>query len=202
MGKATGGGRRILGAVEALGRGDHEGAMLHLSALVDATGKRMGFNGTRNRCQGFIKAHEPLIQFLYSGGMISVEGPDQMAWGGMTLADALYKLVRCPVVHEGEIPDVTWTDSKIGGEPSDYFIPERVIWAVLLCAVAEPKNAGQRLGESRTVTYRDSTVGERRIELETLWGRLDKLRDAVDYDVRRQGVKDTLMEAVSRLSKT
>jgi hypothetical protein len=108
------------------------------------------------------------------------------------LAEIIYEVFRCNLVHGDEVPTAfSWTKSA-GGFGAEWYLmdnalhmPERVLWALLAVAVFSRVNAG-------TITTGDYylSLGNERFVISQWWGREDDFRPIADrYNTTRLKLK-------------
>ncbi len=143
---------RIQEALEKVSKGDQLNALIQISIAIDATGKKI-FPGkkTSYRSKQFLKENIGFITRCAFGNLevqgpmtFEVEGSDE----AKSLESILYGLVRCSLLHEGELSDkIQLTDKNSIGltEDGKFILSSSLIWGMLLAVIANPANEDQKV---------------------------------------------------------
>jgi hypothetical protein len=166
---------RVKEAIDKLHQNDPINALIQISIAIDATGKK-AYPGkkTSYRCKQFIKDNQGFI-FRVSFGKLEIRGPiilDTVA-GKKSFEQVLYDLIRCSLLHEGELPkEVTIVKESNFGVTTDgkVIISEKVIWGLILAVIGAAVNENESLPEVYT-----ASIGETTLKLNDLWGEKDKI---------------------------
>jgi hypothetical protein len=136
-------------------RGEYEASMLLVSCCADATAKDIYGQAVGSRIKKFVRANYDIFTRIgfagaygaVPGGTIAVNDPVAPTTI-KSIEEIVYKVVRCSLVHDAQLPtSVRFTsESTYGFSDSGFVIPTNFILALLLCVVAAPCNSGIRLG--------------------------------------------------------
>ena len=147
---------RIKEALEKIIGNDQINALIQISIAIDSSGKKMfpGI-GSKSRCKKFITEN---IAFITRSAFGKLEIQNSMTFllgsdgDPKTLEDTLYELVRCNLIHEGELSEkVEITNENLIGvtEEGKFILSTKLIFGLLLAVIASPVNKD----ESVSVPY-------------------------------------------------
>lgn len=177
---------RIKEAIDKLSKGEYENALIQVCIAIDATAKKE-YPGKKpgERCKKFLRDNQAFITRV-GVGLLEIHGDILFASDlkngkkDKSLEQVLYRLVRCSLLHEGELTEevLFTTNNKIGMTNEGIIIlPINMIWAIILAIVGSGVNTQERLPDYCTIS-----IGKTTMRLNDLWG---KKRDIYSL-VRRQ----------------
>ena len=167
---------RVVECIEKSAVDDTVNALIQVCIAMDATAKNEYPNEVKvgKRFRRFIQANHDVITFFSLNGTI-VKNKFQV--GGQTFDEVIYKVVRCGLLHEGELPNLLRFVPP--GQPltfSDqlWHLPTTFVLGNLLAVVGAPTNASYRIHPKYGVS-----ISGRDFAINDLWGHIDKVRDAI-----------------------
>jgi hypothetical protein len=156
-GAATAIGRRVAEAMQRNARGDYESALIQASIAVDATSKRThptpSGRSSRQPYQRFIHDNLGIISRVAFGNVtmlnlsLQYSHPDVEAdaEGLCTFEQILYFVVRCGLLHAGEISnDIEFVPRNVIELKGNLQLPASLIKGVLVAVVLAPENAHEK----------------------------------------------------------
>jgi hypothetical protein len=180
---------RIKEAIDKLNMDDSINALIQVSIAIDATSKKE-FPGQKTsfRCKNFLEKNRGFISKV-AFGKLEIQGPMlfpiQASNGSVknkTLEEVLYHLVRCSLLHEGELPNEIEITSKpqigmtIDGK---VLLSIKIIWAMILAVIGSHVNKSERLPPGYTASIENETI-----DLNDFWGDRDRIYNLVkSYNV-------------------
>jgi hypothetical protein len=171
---------RIKEAIDKLSSNDPTNALIQVSMAIDGTAKKKyPRKKTSIRCKKFLENNRGFISRV-AFGKLEIQGPMlfQIQTAGdysatKTLEEVLYHLVRCSLLHEGELPnEVEIIPEKSIGMSSDgkVLLSVHLIWAMILAVIGSDVNKAERLPPGNTASIEHITV-----DLNDFWGNSDKI---------------------------
>lgn len=188
-------GRRIDECIAKLKLGDGENAFIQLSIAIDATSKLNypKIKGSSKRNKLFIKENLPFVLWSLTNGtpnkssslffVIDDEGKE------ISLEDIMYRLLRCTLLHEGDLPDlVIFTQEEfIANKKDKIILPLAIISSFCLAVIKNPFNKKEKLINNNLFIPYGSNIP---YDLNQCWGNEDRLRSIVRkgflYDVEKE----------------
>ena len=173
----------IAEAITKLEAGDPEGALIQVCIAVDATAKREHPSVTKNHVRYKRFLHDNLA--LIGGVAIDVWAKEEFrlryqhkdvktdANGCCTLEDLLYHVVRCCLLHEGQIPqDMCFVPERVirMGTRGKLELPYSLIIGLLLAVVGSPTNAREKIPKRFHIN-----ANGRIMPVSKLWGRKHRI---------------------------
>lgn len=154
--------------MDAHGRGDYEGALVHFFPALDKAAKRRRPNGgVGQRIRAFLADEEGLISAIATGHFLR-----NITIDGVSFPDAIYRFGRTSITHEGEL-DQRLEISTDGGLRIGrvWSLPPSYIPAMCIAVMAAPECRHERVD-------RDAEVGllGSRWRLNELWGSHERLK--------------------------
>lgn len=179
-------GDRIKEAIDKMQQRDIVNSLIQISIAIDATAKKIYPKlKTSKRCKFFLRDNQSFITRI-AFGLLEIKGPLIFAFDGQdgkthikTLEEILYHLVRCSLIHEGDLPnEVEFTDSNSIGvtKGGKVLISTNLILALIMSVIVSNSNAREKLP-----TYYTASIGNRNLILNNFWGKKDELYKIV-YD--------------------
>ena len=175
---------RIKEAIDKLSLNDSINALIQISIAIDATGKReYPRKKTSFRCKKFLENNRGFISRV-AFGKLEIQGPMlfpiQASDGSIinkTLEEVLYHLVRCSLLHEGELPnEVEITPKPQVGMTNEgkVLLSVKMIWAMILAVIGSHANKSERLPHGYTASIEDETI-----DLNDCWGDRDRIYNMI-----------------------
>lgn len=127
-------------------------------------------NGTPSKCKD--------LKFEFSNDGY----PDGMT----SFEDVVYSVLRCSLLHEGEMPEKVnfINESYIAMKDGKMQFPIALIGSLLFTVIASPSNKGQRVSENSHFMF-----GEVKSFVNDMWGSEEKtkgyIRNGFEYDVEK-----------------
>jgi hypothetical protein len=171
---------RVLKSIQDSSRGELENALIQALIALDTTAKREGITGTNaSRIKTFLSNNRALLTragliFLEFRGTVilkSLNASGQLV--DQTLEEILYHVLRCHLLHEGEIPpQIIFTkDQRFGSDDQGRVIlPETFIFGILMCVIGSHSNTGERLNKPIGIT-----IHGKKYLIDSLWGMKDEI---------------------------
>lgn len=161
--------KRISSALDHLQNNKFEESLLNLFPALDKTAQlRFPSEGVGNRFKKFISDQWDIIAPIGLGSFIG----KKCTFGGITYEEAIYKLARNHLIHEGEFnSDMSFTNndgSIVGGR---WELSNKNILALIISVISAKENKNLKLGQEKTIVLMD-----RKIKLDSLWGEEDSIR--------------------------
>ena len=175
-------GDRVKEAIDKLNQGDPVNALIQVCIAIDGTSKKEFHGKVRKspslRYKEFIKKHQAFITKV-ALGKLEIAGPIIFQIGRSDVADyknleeILYKIVRCSLLHEGELPEkVEITKENVLGVTAEgkFLISFNFIIAMIMAVVGSEVNVNQRIPDGYSIG-----IGNTRIDLNDFWGKRDDI---------------------------
>jgi hypothetical protein len=180
-------GDRIKEAIDKMQQRDNVNSLIQVSIAIDATAKKIYPKlKTSERCKAFIRDNQAFITRT-AFGLLEIQGPFELEFNGQdgkthtkTFEEVLYHLVRCSLIHEGDLPnEVEFTDSKSIGVTNGgkILISTNIIMALIMSVIASEPNAREKLPICYT-----ATIDNRNLILNDFWGKKEELYK-ITYEV-------------------
>lgn len=187
-------GARIDECVNKLSVGDAENAFIQLSIAIDCTAKRLHpGKKTAARCKNFLRDNLPFVLWLLTNGTPSQCKDMSFQFNGpghpnqsTKFEDLVYSIVRCALLHEGEMPEKVEfvSESYIGMLGGRTQFPIALVGSLLLAVIASPVNAREKVSASTSFTF-----GKKRLYVSEFLGNPEKTKDSIrlgfQYDVEK-----------------
>jgi hypothetical protein len=156
---------RVTEALEALQRGRLDSALLHTVVLVDRLGKeRRQTAGVGKRFISYLDDEKDFLLRVSTAGAIVIQdvGTLQLSYGDKTytLGEWMYMVFRNPVVHEGELPKIEFTDNiTLSCDPSGVaVIPRMFVWGLFLTILTDPFFDGMQISPPPVLSFGGRTI--------------------------------------------
>lgn len=187
-------GARIDECMNKLSLGDAENAFIQLSIAIDGTAKRL-YPGQRttDRCKRFLKENLALVLWSLTNGTPTQTTEFSFQFGGVgppnkstTFEDLVYGIMRCALLHEGEMPaKVEFVSAPyIGMLQGKMQFPVALIGALLLAVIASRVNVNEKVSASTAFTF-----GTTKVYVSQFLGSPEKTKNAIrlgfEYDVEK-----------------
>jgi hypothetical protein len=175
---------RIKEAIDKLHQGGPVNALIQTSIAIDATAKKKyPSQKPTQRCKNFLRNQQAFITKV-AFGKLEIQGDiyfdsssSNSGKKGKTLEDVLYHLVRCSLLHEGEMPkEVEIVHESTFGMTGDgkVIFSVLMIWAMIWSVVGSKVNEAERLPDVYT-----ASIGGITLKLNDLWGKKEKIYELV-----------------------
>lgn len=186
-------GKRIDECLGKLKNGDGENAFIQLSIAIEGTSKLAypNIKGSAQRNKQFIKDSMPFVFWSLTNGTPSTSKSFSFVLEDgteVTLEDVMYKLLRCSLVHEAEMPDIVefTTNNYIAICDGKIILPLAIISSYCGAIIAHPINKDAYLEQN----YMMSVYGSKtQYNLNNCWGDEEKLKAIIRkgflYDVEK-----------------
>jgi len=170
-------GKRVSESIDKMAAGDAEGALIPASIAVDATASQLFPTEKNNSAyKQFISDNLATItKFAFGGTSITQSlrvkyyHPDLIpdSDGLCSFEQIMYHVVRCGLLHAAELPsDLKFTnEGVIKVKDNSLILPASLIFGLIVAVVVSPTNAGESIGDSYTLNFRDNHQ-----KLNELWG--------------------------------
>lgn len=187
-------GQRVQECINKIESGDAVNAFIQLAIAIDGTAKKE-YPGkkTSYRCKLFLRKNLPFVLWSLTNGTpsectdIKFEFSDDGYPNGYTsFEDIIYKVLRCSLLHEGEMPEkVIFTNKNyIGMINGKMQFPIALIGSLLFAVIASPSNRKQSVFQSTHFVF-----GELKAYVNDMWGSeeisREYIRKGFKYDVEK-----------------
>lgn len=160
-------GRRIESTFKALVQKDYEQALINLFPAMDNTARARRPNAkVGERIKLFISDEEVLISGLALRKIFK-----GVKFGEYTLPEAIYKMARNPMVHNGELDKrMEFVEQGMLLIGEKWIMPQSFIWAMMISVITAPENSSEFLLGKATFTL----YGQQ-FNVSELWGDKSKI---------------------------
>lgn len=180
-------GKRVREALDRQIDGDHEAALIPACIAVAASAEKAYPHLKRDneKYKLFLSDNHDIIMLVAFG--IPTQGVSfkfshddirqSIVPGMATLEEILYHVVRCRLIHDGELdPAIHFGQSnEFGLLDNEVVIPPEIIDGLVMAVVGSGCNKNERLpGASYHLIFHQS-AGDVRVEINSLWGQKAKL---------------------------
>jgi hypothetical protein len=187
-------GERVQECINKLEINDAENAFIQLSIAIDGTAKNE-YPGKKTsfRCKKFLRENLPFVMWSLTNGTPSTckdfkfEFSSDGYPNGMTsFEDIIYSVLRCSLLHEGEMPEKVnfINESYIAMVDGKMQFPIALIGSLLFAVIASPSNKNQNVSKNSHFMF-----GEVKAYVNDMWGSEDKtrgyIRNGFEYDVEK-----------------
>lgn len=171
--------KRIAEAIDKMAQNDAEGALLPVSAAIDATATKYFGEIGRKSYKNFLHENFGLITKVGLGPAIlnlhlEYDHPDiqRNADGTCTIQDILYHVVRCGLAHRAELPsNLRFTDEyQFTTQGNVLILPASLVYGMVVAVVMCPVNTDQSVAEQYGINVRGF-----QIQLNKLWGKKEEV---------------------------
>ena len=165
--------RRLEKALLSLFEKDYEASLLHCFPAIDKTAsKRRPDDRVGPRFKAFLCDQRNIITPIGLG----VKMGKGCTFGGISFEDAIYRLARNHLVHEGELADnfeiTTTHHSRLGG---NWELSSSNILALIVATLVAKENSGELFSKN----YELELFGQK-VDLNTLWGQEELITDIIE----------------------
>ena len=172
---------RVKESIDKLNEGDPINALIQVCIAIDATSKKE-YPGQKpgQRFKAFLKKNQPFITRL-STGKLEIGGSIIFTTKGRvkSLEEVLYKLVRCCLLHEGDLSEeVEITKNNVLGMTATgkVLVSENLIIAMVGAVVGSPVNIKEKIPDGYTIGLSGTDL---RIDINSLWGKREYIHELV-----------------------
>ncbi len=181
-------GRRLKRAVRDIAVGDYENAVTAIFQAFDATGKkRYPSKGSGHRFKKLLEDQEEIVwEIAFSVRVIGTK------FECLTMPEAMWKLVRNPIVHEGEFSKRISFEGGYERLPvgENWNLPPRFLTGLATAAISAKENSD----EQEDLAFKFNFFG-RDIPAQSLWGAEEWIRAELENIHRRKAEKVALRRA-------
>ena len=167
---------RVVECIEKSAANQTENALIQVCIALDATAKNEHPTTKKvgKRFKAFIQSNHDVITFFSLNGNIV---KNTFRVGDLTFTEMVYKVLRCGLLHEGELPKLLKfapPGQTVSFSDQLWHLPTTFVTGTLLAVIGAATNANHRIGPNYKVTFagKDFPIND-------LWGRIDKVRDAI-----------------------
>lgn len=163
--------RRISSCWAHLSKKEHEEALIDFFPALDKTAKkRRPKLGVGARIKEFLSDEEGLISALAINAYIA-----NSRFGEYTFPEAIYKLGRTSIAHEGELDQKLRFDNMNGMEIGETWnLPPSYISALTISVMIAPENKNESIDLPISITFYETVF-----PINTLWGAKDMVRNMI-----------------------
>ncbi len=160
--------RRMESCIAAFQNDDYEVALIHYFPALDKTSRRRRPNdGVGVRIRGFLDDELDIITHIATRNIFRCN------FDGMSLPQAIYKLGRTSIAHEGELdPRLNFNNKHGMSTGQTWNLPPTFIIGLILAVVVAPENANERFSQNYMIR-----IHETEFNLSELWGNRQTIRD-------------------------
>jgi hypothetical protein len=159
--------RRIESSLTHLANNELEESLIHFFPALDKTAKiRYPRMGVGQRIKRLITDHEAIITAVAINNIIT-----GATFSGLTIAEAMYKLGRTSILHEGELDSRLTFDNNTGlSIGHSWNLNNAWIFGLILCVILSKENLQEYINPSYAITLWgvDYSAND-------LWGREDMI---------------------------
>lgn len=185
---------KVRDSIRLLQDGGYESAMALACTALDATAKKeFPSLSPGDRIKRFLNKNLDIVTVVGFGGALycapgsklRLKDPQSASKSHQVedLETIVYKAIRCKLVHEASLPeDVVFTEDPFYGEKDGkFFLPTRIIWAILLAVVASPCSGAWSGHEDVPLDFPQEGGS-----LRQLWGNPDAVRTFCQIPTSRE----------------
>ena len=191
--------KRLETAFKHFSEKDLENMLLQLCPALEATAKKAfpEINSPGRRVKKWLEKNTALIFYVGCGLTHPItfvtDNPDAhltINWGGKgSLAEVFYKLVRCHLTHEAEIPEedieMIW-GYGLGCENNKVIVSSAMIVGLMLCIVGDPVNESHKnsIPSGPELLFPDIRDTEKNIaiNINQHWGELLSIKEKIYFN--------------------
>ncbi|MBI5966358.1 MAG: hypothetical protein HY882_00675 [Deltaproteobacteria bacterium] len=168
---------RLIEAYQKILQGDLINALIQISINLDITAKKTYGGKSGERIKRYIREHQYILTRIATLHL-EVHGDMAFQVSGdkyMKFEEVVYKLVRCALLHEGELdPRIKIVDSpSIGVDENGVFLLSKLmVYALFLLLISDPKN--KTINWPNTASF---TIDDKKIKFSDVQGNVQKLVD-------------------------
>lgn len=163
---------RVMECINKYNANDLDNALIQICIALDGTAKKEYpmVKKVGERFKTFIKPNQDIITFFTFNTNIFID----CQFGEYTVEQFIYKVLRCGLLHEGEVPAMlkfTEPGEPITVSAKQWCLLKTFIFGTLMAVIGASSNAKQTLPDDIGVTImgKDFNVNE-------LWGHADMVR--------------------------
>lgn len=165
---------RVVECMHKYKTNDLDNALIQVCIALDGTAKREypKVKKVGERFKAFVNTNQDIISFFTFNGNVCVD----CRFGEYTLEHFIYKVLRCGLLHEGEVPAMlkfAQPGTAITLSNKQWTLPKTFIFGLLLAVIGAPSNSKQVAGDHFNVL-----IMSKEFKLNELWGRADIIKNA------------------------
>lgn len=179
---------RVSECITKYNANDLDNALIQLCIALDGTAKNEypRIKKVGERFKAFIKANQDIITYFTFNTNMFID----CQFGDYTIEQFIYKILRCGLLHEGEIPRMfkfaePGQPATIGGQ--QWCFPKTFIFGSLLAVIGASSNAKQVVPDHIGVTVMGNGF-----KVNELWGRADIVRKTMEPPVHNPVFQPTV----------
>ena len=166
---------RVTECINKYNSNDLDNALIQICIALDGTAKNEypRVKKVRDRFEAFVKVNQDIITFFTFNTNMFIN----CQFGEYTIEQFIYKVLRCGLLHEGEVPIIfkfTAPGEPISIGDKQWCFPKTFIFGTLLAVIGADSNANQKLSDDITVII----MGQN-FKVNDLWGRADLVRQTM-----------------------
>ncbi|MFA5956059.1 hypothetical protein [Hyphomicrobium sp.] len=188
----------VADSIGAFEKGDRVSAMMHACIALDATARRHFKRDASQRSdyKALVRDHVWCLHMMMGGGIdlqrtlftnLQIKGREKII-SAPDIADVLYHVFRCPLVHGDSLPCEFELQNSTQGEASFILsdgtlqLPDRIIWGALAICVFAKCNEGLCCGQDYFLTWSPSQGDgpHYRFMIDQNWGNEGGVRSILD----------------------
>ena len=175
---------RIQESIIKMSLHNYENAMVQLSIAIEGTAKKKYDKkiSSSERFRSFVNENEEFVIFVALGCEGRFRYLNNNAGFSFSnrgsLAQVLYKYVRNPLIHEGDVGDeIVFREGPINGhEGNKFIVSSELLLGLLLSVVGDPSNLKEKLKINVQIE-----VGGTVMLLNDIWGRSEVIKRNVGF---------------------
>jgi hypothetical protein len=167
-------GDRVKECIDKVNIGDFENALIQLSIAFDGTaGKEYPKMKGGRRFMTFLQKNQDIITYFTFATNIFID----CEFDGYKLEDIIYHVLRCPLIHEGSIPDeIVFVDEIVIGRPDGrWLFPKTYVVGGLLAVIGAKRNIMEKIPPKYVVI-----ISGKSYQVNNLWGHCDQIRKLME----------------------
>ena len=166
---------RVLECIAKYNANDLDNALIQVCIALDGTAKKEypRIKRVGERFKAFIKDNQDIITYLTFNTNMLIN----CQFGKFTVEQFMYKVLRCGLLHEGEVPALF--EFTAPGEPvsigdTKWRLPKTFILGTLLSVIGAASNETQVLPDDIEITIMGQTF-----KANELWGHAEAIRNTM-----------------------
>jgi hypothetical protein len=180
---------RVMECITKYNADDLSNSLIQICIAIDGTAKKEypKIKKVGKRFKIFIRDNQDIITFFTFNKNFFID----CQFGEFTIEQFIYKILRCGLLHEGDIP--TMLEFVTPGEPTTignrkWRLPKTFIFGTLLAVIGASSNTTQTLPGDMEVTIIGQTF-----KVNELWGHADAIRNLIQSPLHNQADNDCII---------
>jgi hypothetical protein len=163
---------RVIECINKYNANDLDNALIQICIALDGTAKKEypRIKKVGERFKTFVKANQDIISFFTFNSNIIID----CQFGEYTIEQLIYKVLRCGLLHEGEVPEMlkfTKPGQPITISDKQWCLPKIFIFGTLLAVIGASSNVTESIPNNIGIT-----IMGHQFRVNDLWGRADLVR--------------------------